>query len=109
MPSLKQVGASGQITIGKKYAGQTVQVIEEPAAGKVTLLFGKFTPAHEQWIHKESHLGKLNEAIRYDETDVSLRSLAEGIDLKSMLEKITPENIHRAPEEEDSSIGKEVW
>ena len=68
MPSLKQVGTSGQITIGKKYAGQTVQVIEDPAAGKVTLLFGKFIPAHEQWIHEEPHLSKLNEAIRYAET-----------------------------------------
>lgn len=68
MATLKQVGTSGQITLGKKYAGQTVQVIEDEASHKITLIFGNFVPASESWIHEEPHRSKLNKAIRYAET-----------------------------------------
>lgn len=68
MQLLKRVGSSGQITLGKKYAGQTVQVIEDKASGKVILLFGHFIPAAERWIHEEPHRSKLERAIRYAET-----------------------------------------
>lgn len=68
MPSLKRVGASGQITLGKRYAGQTVQVVEDSEARKITLVFGQFVPAAEQWIHEEPHRSKLDRAIRYAET-----------------------------------------
>ena len=68
MLSLKRVGSSGQITLGKKYAGQTVQVIEDAKSGKITLMFGHFIPMQEAWLHEAPTLGKLNKAIRYSET-----------------------------------------
>lgn len=66
--SLKRVGASGQITLGKKYAGQTVQVVEDTKGDKITLVFGHFIPKAEQWLHEEPHRGKLDRAIHYAET-----------------------------------------
>lgn len=68
MNQLKQVGSSGQITLGKKYAGQTVQVLEDESQHRIILVFGKFIPAAETWLHEEPQQSKLNEAIRYAET-----------------------------------------
>lgn len=68
MNQLKRVGSSGQITLGKRYAGQTVQVVEDRDARKITLIFGHFVPAAEQWLHEEPARGKLDQAIRYAET-----------------------------------------
>ncbi|QQR80573.1 MAG: hypothetical protein IPJ69_15010 [Deltaproteobacteria bacterium] len=67
MTQLKQVGASGQITLGKKYAGQTVQVSEDEAHHRIILVFGKFIPNSEAWLHEEPQQSKLDEAIRYAE------------------------------------------
>lgn len=67
MAVVKQVGSSGQITLGKKYAGKIVQLVEEEETGKITLLFGQFVPAREAWIHKEPHRSKLDKAIRHAE------------------------------------------
>ena len=67
MALLKQVGLSGQITLGKKYAGKVVQLIEEEKKGKITLLFGQFIPEKEIWLHQEPQKSKLETAIRYAE------------------------------------------
>lgn len=65
MNTIKQVGMSGQITIGKKYAGKTVQVIEDEKEGKITLLLGSFIPENERWIYKEPYYSELQESLRY--------------------------------------------
>ncbi len=68
MITLKQVGTSGQITLGKKYAGKTIQMVEDEREGKITLLLGRFIPEHEKWLHEEPMKSKLERAIRYMET-----------------------------------------
>lgn len=65
MNTIKQVGMSGQITLGKKYAGKTVQVIEDEKEGKITLLFGTFVPQNEKWIYTEPHYSQLKESLKY--------------------------------------------
>jgi hypothetical protein len=65
MSALKQVGSSGQITLGKKYAGRTVQLIEDHEKGMITLVFGKFIPSKEGWLHEEPIKSKLDCAISY--------------------------------------------
>lgn len=67
MHQLKRVGSSGQITLGKRYAGQTVQVVEDKDSGRITLVFGHFVPAAEQWLHDEPQRSKLDHAIHYAE------------------------------------------
>lgn len=65
MSIIKQVGMSGQITIGKKYAGKTVQVIEDEKEGKIILLLGSFIPENERWIYTEPHYSQLQESLKY--------------------------------------------
>lgn len=65
MSLIKQVGMSGQITLGKKYAGKTVQVIEDEKEGKITLLLGSFIPENERWIYKEPYYSELKESLGY--------------------------------------------
>ena len=50
--SVKTVGASGQISIGKEYAGKTVLVecIEE---GVWLIKTAQIIPDTEQWVHEE--------------------------------------------------------
>lgn len=65
MTLLKQVGTSGQITLGKKYAGRVVQLFEDEQKETITLVFGKFIPSKELWLHEEPQKSKLDRAIRY--------------------------------------------
>lgn len=67
MTQLKRVGTSGQITLGKKYAGQTFQIIEDEESGKITLVLGHFVPLKEIWLQEEPTKSKLAKAIRYSE------------------------------------------
>lgn len=67
MNAIKQVGASGQITLGKKYAGKTFQMIEEEKEGKIILVLGSFIPKNEIWLHQEPQKTRLDRAIRWAE------------------------------------------
>ncbi|MGC8495134.1 MAG: hypothetical protein ACP5SH_25735 [Syntrophobacteraceae bacterium] len=50
--AVKIVGASGQISLGKKYAGQTV-LIENIEEGVWLLKLAKVIPDNELWMHVE--------------------------------------------------------
>jgi len=61
--NIKIVSTNGQISIGKKYAGSQVQIIEQD---NDTLLIkrGKFIPNNERWLYEGDNLQKLREAIK---------------------------------------------
>jgi hypothetical protein len=61
--NIKIVSTNGQISIGKKYAGSQVQIIEQD---NDTLLIkrGKFIPNNERWLYEGNNLQKLREAIK---------------------------------------------
>ena len=64
---VKTVGRSGQIALGKAYAGRHVLVDElEPGVWLVKL--GEFIPDSEQWLHHPSAKADLDEAIAWAET-----------------------------------------
>jgi len=66
MEVIKTVGSSGQISFGKKFAGQTVMVSEvDPGVWIVKL--GRFIPDNEKWIHASDVQRELNEAIDWAE------------------------------------------
>ena len=50
MFSIKTVGNSGQISLGKKFAGQTV-MIDEIKAGVWIVKLGRFIPDDEKWTY----------------------------------------------------------
>ncbi len=51
MGIIKTVGSSGQISLGKKFAGQTV-MLDEIEAGVWIVKIGRFIPDNEKWLHQ---------------------------------------------------------
>ena len=66
MGIIKTVGSSGQISLGKKFAGQTV-ILDELEAGVWIVKLGRFIPDNEKWLHGPEVQAELNEAITWAE------------------------------------------
>jgi hypothetical protein len=66
MGVIKTVGSSGQISLGKKFAGQTV-ILDELEAGVWIVKLGRFIPDSEKWLHRPEVQAELNEAITWAE------------------------------------------
>ncbi len=64
MGIIKTVGSSGQISLGKKFAGQTV-MLDEIEAGVWIVKIGRFIPDNEKWLHKQNVQAELKEAISW--------------------------------------------
>ena len=73
--AVKIVGSSGQISLGKKYAGQTV-LIENIEEGVWLLKLAKVIPDNELWMHAEPQKTQIDKAISWagenppEETDL---------------------------------------
>jgi len=66
MKTIKTVGSSGQISLGKKFAGQTV-MLDEIDTGVWILKLGRFIPDNERWLHGPDVQADLKEAIAWAE------------------------------------------
>ena len=66
MGVIKTVGSSGQISLGKKFAGQHV-LVDEIESGVWIVKVGRFVPRNEQWIHSYSVKADIDEAIAWAE------------------------------------------
>ena len=66
MDIIKTVGSSGQISLGKKYAGQTV-ILSEIDTGVWIVKTGRFIPDNEKWIHRPAVQTELREAVDWAE------------------------------------------
>lgn len=66
MGVLKTVGNSGQISLGKKFAGQTVMV-DELQAGVWVIKVGRFVPDDEKWLHSPDVRAEIDEAVGWAE------------------------------------------
>jgi len=66
MGIIKIVGSSGQISLGKKFAGQTV-LVDEIQVGVWMIKVGQFIPDNEKWLHGPDVQTELNEAIAWAE------------------------------------------
>jgi hypothetical protein len=66
MDIIKTMGSSGQISPGKKFAGQTV-MLSEVDTGVWLVKLGRFIPDNEKWIHMPEVQTELNEAIAWAE------------------------------------------
>jgi len=82
MDVIKTIGSSGQISLGKKYAGQTV-VLSEVDKGVWLVKLGRFIPENEKWIHTPEVQANLNEAIAWAEkqspAETDMDALEAGI------------------------------
>jgi len=64
--NVKRIGSSGQIALGKEYAGRMVAV-EHPDPATWVIKLGEFVPDSERWLFDARVADELDEAIRWAE------------------------------------------
>jgi len=79
---VKTVGASGQISLGKQYAGRTV-LIEELEEGAWLIKTATVIPDSEMWLHEEPAKSKVDKAIAW-----AKRHKPAGTDIEGLSEKL---------------------
>jgi hypothetical protein len=82
--TVKTVGANGQVSLGKSYAGKQI-MIEEQEPGVLLIRTAKVIPNNEAWLHTVAVKITLDEAMKWavsnpaKETDFSeLEVIANG-------------------------------
>jgi len=81
--AVKVIGASGQISLGKKYAGQTV-LVEHIEEGVWLLKLAKVIPDSELWMHAEPKKTQIDKAISW-----AAENPPEETDLESLSGRIS--------------------
>ncbi len=66
MGMVKTVGRSGQIALGKEYAGRHV-LMDQIEPGVWIIKLGEFIPDSERWLHEPGVKADLDEAIAWAE------------------------------------------
>lgn len=66
MASIKTIGGSGQISLGKQYAGRHV-LVDELGSGVWLLKLGDFVPDSERWLHEGDVAESLERAVEWAE------------------------------------------
>ena len=66
METIKIIGSSGQISLGKKFAGRHV-LVEEIESGVWIVKLGRFVPESEHWLFSDAVKDDLDEAINWAE------------------------------------------
>lgn len=62
--SVKVVGANGQISLGKQFAGRQV-LVEEQEAGVWLVRTATVVPDNERWLHAPAAASDLNNALTW--------------------------------------------
>ena len=84
-PSIKVIGANGQISLGKQFAGRQV-LVEEQEPGVWLVRTATVIPDNELWLHEPQAAADLARALdwakanppRDTEVDVVIGKLADG-------------------------------
>ncbi|MFZ2394646.1 hypothetical protein [Rhodoferax sp.] len=84
-PTVKVIGANGQISLGKKFAGRQV-LVEEREPGVWVVRTATVIPDNERWLHEPQAAADLQAALAWSaahaasDTDVedTLKRLAHG-------------------------------
>ncbi|AMN46406.1 hypothetical protein ACG33_04660 [Steroidobacter denitrificans] len=66
-PIVKLIGANGQISLGKQYAGRQV-LVEEHEPGVWLVRTATVVPDNERWLHGEVAAADLREALHWAQT-----------------------------------------
>ena len=85
--SVKVVGANGQISLGKQFAGRQV-LVEEREPGVWMVRTATVIPDNERWLHEPQAAADLRSAISWatanpsneSNTDALLKKLSDGIE-----------------------------
>ncbi len=66
--SVKMIGANGQISLGKQYAGRQV-LVEEQEPGVWLIRTATVIPDNEQWLHRPQAAADLVKALNWAQTN----------------------------------------
>ncbi len=67
-PSVKVIGANGQISLGKQYAGRQV-LVEEQEAGVWLVRTATIIPDNEIWLHQPKASSDLQNALSWAQSN----------------------------------------
>ncbi|OGW01878.1 MAG: hypothetical protein A2Z59_10065 [Nitrospinae bacterium RIFCSPLOWO2_02_39_17] len=80
--AVKVIGSSGQISIGKEYAGRSV-VVEEIEEGVWLIKTARVIPDNEMWMHEEPGKSRIDKAIewakKHKASETNIERLSEKI------------------------------
>ena len=81
-PSVKVIGANGQISLGKHYAGRQV-LVEEQEPGVWLIRTATIIPDNENWLHQPRAAADLQNALSWAQanspTDTNVDTLLEKL------------------------------
>jgi hypothetical protein len=80
-PEVKTIGSSGQISLGKEFAGRTVMV-EQIEDGVWIIKSARVIPENELWLHTPEMSKKLTEAVRWAEEHPAKESDLDALERK---------------------------
>ena len=78
---VKTIGSSGQISLGKEYAGRTVAV-EKVEQGVWIIKSVRVIPENELWMHVPSARRKISQAIEWAEQNPPKESNLDEVERK---------------------------
>jgi hypothetical protein len=84
MATIKTIGSSGQITLGKEFAGRHV-VVDQIEPGVWMIKLGQFIPDNERWLLDTSVQQEVDEAIAWAENNPPRSS-----DLDALAARLAP-------------------
>lgn len=67
-PSVKIIGANGQISLGKQFAGRQV-LVEEKEPGVWLVRTATVVPDNERWLHEPQSAAQLREALAWAQSN----------------------------------------
>jgi hypothetical protein len=68
-PSVKVIGANGQISLGKQYAGRQV-LVEEQEPGVWLVRTATVIPDNERWLHQPQAATDLQNALSWTQANL---------------------------------------
>lgn len=80
--TVKVIGANGQLSFGKRFAGRQV-LIEEQEPGVWLVRTATVIPDNERWLHLPQHAADLEQALAWAQANP-----AEDADAVNLLEKM---------------------
>ena len=84
MATIKTIGRSGQIALGKEYAGRSV-LVDELEPGVWIIKLGQFIPDSERWLDDTQVQQEVKEAIAWAE-----RNPPRPTDLEALAAHLAP-------------------
>ena len=82
-PSVKVIGANGQISLGKQFAGRQV-LVEEREPGVWLVRTATVVPDNERWLQQPKAAGDLDRALQWAQSHAP-----SDAGLKAKLERLT--------------------